>query len=65
MKIKCTAIVENPQQRDNLCQCIGILGGVPDVNKEAVSVTLLRDDAKADKFIELFEHYARHEVHYE
>lgn len=65
MTITCTAIVENPQQRNNLCECIEILGGVPSINKEAVSVTLSRDDAKAEKFIELFEHYVRHEIHYE
>ncbi len=65
MMIKCTAILDNPLQRDNLCKCIEILGGVPNINKEAVSVTLSRDDARADKFIELFEQYVRHEVHYE
>lgn len=65
MTITCMAIVENPQQRDNLCECIEILGGVPCINKEAVSVTLSRDDAKAEKFIELFEHYARHKVYCE
>ena len=65
MIIKCTAFLEHAKQRDNLCKCIKILGEVPVVNKEAVSVTLPRGDANADKFIELFEQYSWHDIHYE
>lgn len=60
MKVICTAIVENPQQRDNLCQCIGILGGVPIVGNDAVNVEY--EGVNAEKLIELFEHYVRHEI---
>lgn len=61
MKLKCSAVVENPVQRDNLCQCIRILGGEPVEYKDKVSVEYEGTDT--DKFIQLFEHYVRHEIH--
>lgn len=60
MRIICTAIVENPQQRKNLCQCVGILGGVPNVAGDTVCVEY--EGINTEKFIELFEHYVRHEI---
>lgn len=62
MRVICTAVVENPQQRDNLKQCIGILGGVPNEAGDTVCVEYEGEYAKAEKFIELFEHYVRHEI---
>lgn len=60
MKVICTAVVENPQQRDNLKECVQILGGVPNEAGDTVCVEYEGDNA--EKFIELFEHYVRHEI---
>lgn len=62
MRVICAAVVENPQQRENLYQCIEILGGVPTVGNNTVCVEYEGENAKAEKFIELFEHYVRHEI---
>lgn len=60
MKVQCEAIVENPVQRDNLCQCIGILGGAPVVDKDKVSVVY--DGEKGETMISLFEQHVRHKI---
>lgn len=62
MKVICTAVVENPQQRDNLKQCVEILGGVPNIAGDTVCVEYDGEPSKAEKFIELYEHYVRHEI---
>lgn len=60
MKVRCEAIVENPVQRDNLCQCIGILGGAPVVDKDKISVVY--DGEKGETMISLFEQCVRHKI---
>lgn len=60
MKVQCEAIIENPVQRDNLCQCIGILGGAPVVDKDKISVVY--DGEKGETMISLFEQYVRHKI---
>lgn len=60
MKVICTAVVDNPLQKENLCQCIEILGGVPTVCNDTVCVEY--EGYNTEKFIELFEHYTRHEI---
>ena len=57
--VKCVAYVE-PAQRENLLQCINIIGGVPVVHNDQVSVTYSGE--KEALMIELFEHYTRHEI---
>lgn len=64
MMVRCSAVIEHPKQRENLRQCLNILGIVPCIYKDVVSVSFDSEDAGADKFIELFEHYSRHEIHY-
>lgn len=59
-KIICTAVVDNPQQRENLCDCVKILGGVPQLSGDTVCVEY--EGKNVDKFIQLFEHYVRHEI---
>ena len=59
-KIICTAVVDNPQQRENLCDCVKILGGVPQLSGDTVCVEY--EGENVDKFIQLFEHYVRHEI---
>ena len=61
MKIKCEAILVNPAQQDNLCQCITILGGTPIVENDKVSV--IYDGEKWETMVGLFEHYVRHTIH--
>lgn len=65
MILRLIAIIENPDQRENLRQCINILGEAPCIHRDSVCVTLPSDDARAEKFIELFENYTRHKIQYE
>lgn len=62
--IRLVAVVENPEQRENLRKCLNILGEVPCIHKDLVCMSCNEQDVKAEKFIELFEQYARHEIHY-
>ena len=66
-KIICVAVVDNELQRQNLIQCIEILKSTPKViNNTTVQVSVDCENGKnseqAEKFIELFEHYWRHEI---
>lgn len=60
MHVICTATVEDERQRDNLCRCVMILGGMPIVDGEVVSVEYMGDDMKASKMADLFEEYTEH-----
>ena len=62
MHVICTAVLDNLLQRENLCQCIEIVGGVPIVARNTVCVEYSGDDQVAEKLIELFEQYCRHEI---
>lgn len=62
MKLRCIAVVENPLQRENLCQCIGILNATSSMNGDTVRVEVDYPSPQAEKLIELFEHYTRHEI---
>lgn len=62
MRIICTAVVEDERQRDNLCECVGILGGKPNVSGDTVSVEYNGPVRTASKYIELFEQYATHGI---
>ena len=59
------ATIDNKQQRDNLCECITILGGEPKVSSCDVSVEYRGSKDECDKFISLFEQYHRHGVYTE
>lgn len=66
-KIICVAVVDNELQRQNLIQCIEILKCAPKViNNTTVQVSVDCENGKnneqAEKLIELFEHYWRHEI---
>lgn len=66
-KIICVAVVDNELQRQNLIQCIEILKCTPKViNNTTVQVSVDCENGKnseqAEKLIELFEHYWRHEI---
>lgn len=62
MKLKCVAVVDNALQRENLCQCVNILEAVPVIHKDTVRVEVDYPSPKAEKLIELFEQYTRHEI---
>lgn len=63
--IRLVAVVENPDQRENLRQCLNILGVVPCIYKDVVCMDCDEQDSRTEKFLELFEQFKRHEVHYE
>lgn len=60
--IKCKAIVENPLQRDNLCECCIIMGIKPNVVRDTVSVSFDEKYERAETLMCLFEQYSRHEI---
>lgn len=62
--VKCVAVVENPEQRENLRKCLNIVGVAPCIYKEVVCVSFNETDVQADKIIEIFEQYPRSEIRY-
>lgn len=62
MHIVCTAVVDDERQRNNLCDCVKILGGMPTVAGNTVSVEYMGDDMRASQMVTLFEEYANHEL---
>lgn len=62
MRVVCTAIVENEAQKSNLCQCVKILGGEPNVSGNTVCVEHDGSVSTVSKFVELFEQYPVHGV---
>ena len=64
MKLKCCAVIENPAQRENLLECLNIIGVVPHVAYDTVYAVYEgeKTDRKADQLISLFENYTRHEI---
>ena len=62
MDILCTTSLDNNEQVKNLCECIEILGGRPCVSGCTVCVEYHGEKDTAEKFIKLFEQYARHGI---
>ena len=62
MKIFCTAIVPEPQQMDNLSQCVEIIGAVPDVRGDTIYVDYQGEREVAMKLMELFQQYPVHGI---
>lgn len=62
MKVTCTAIVEEPKQRDNLCECIEIIGGYPDVVGNTVFAEYDGESKKAHRLMSLFKQYPFHGI---
>lgn len=62
MILYAVATVDNPQQRDNLCECIEILGGVANTSFSDVVLEYEGSKEECEKFIELFEQYPRHGI---
>ena len=62
MKLFCTAIVSEPQQMDNLCQCVKIIGATPDVHGDTVYVDFAGERETGQKLIDLFQQYPLHGI---
>lgn len=62
MRIICTAVVPDERQRENLCECVRILGGQPNVSGDTVCVEHEGSISTITKFAELFEQYAFHGI---
>ena len=65
MKIFCIAEIRNPLQRENLCYCLRLVGGDPESNDEAVSLTYEGNADTCEVMISLFEHYPVHGIYTE
>lgn len=63
MRTICAAVCEDARQRENLCQCVNILGGVPLITGNTVSVEY--EGTLISKFVELFEQYPTHEIRFQ
>lgn len=57
--VYCEATIKEPALRDNLRQCIKILGGEPYVHQDVVSVTATKNESR---MIALFEQFELHSV---
>lgn len=62
MRIICSAVVEEDLQRKNLCECVKILGGKPDVSGNTVCVEYEGSTTAIAKFIELFDQFPFHGI---
>lgn len=60
MIIYCEATIENPAQRDNLCECINIIAGIAKVENDKVKLEFEGSKEKCELLINLFEQYPRH-----
>lgn len=65
MYVFCTATLDNKAQIDNLCECIKIVGGVPNVCLGDVNVEFEGTEEKCELLMQLFEHYTRHGIYTE
>ena len=62
-KLYCNAIVEHEKQRDNLIECIGIIGVVPEFVGSKVFVEYDGDDKQiVEKLVNLFQQYSYHGI---
>lgn len=57
--VRCEVTIDNEFLKQNICDCIRILGGEPVVIGDNVSVTVSENQ---DKMIELFEQFGDHSI---
>lgn len=62
MRVICSAVVEEDLQRKNLCECVKILGGQPEISGNTVSVEYEGPARSVSKFAGLFEQFPFHGV---
>lgn len=63
MHVVCSVVLEDERLRDNLCQCVNILGGTPSISGNTVCVDYSGSDKTAEKHVELFAQFPNHEIH--
>ncbi|MDO4527039.1 MAG: hypothetical protein Q4B87_03045 [Candidatus Saccharibacteria bacterium] len=62
MRVIYTAVVEEPLQRENLVQCIEILGGTAKIKGYVVTLECKGDKSQNDKFTSLFKQYPHYKI---
>lgn len=62
MKCKCSAVIDNQAQMQNLAECVHILGGDLHVVGNTGWVDVEGTTEEIDKYIQLFENYTRHTI---
>lgn len=62
MKIYCEAHIIEPELRENLADCIKIIGGEPKETNGSVWMSYEGKPDNCHKFVELFEQYGRHAI---
>ena len=65
MRVFCVATLDNDQQIENLCECITIVGGKPEICFSDVTVEFEGSKEKCELMMELFEQYTRHGIYSE
>lgn len=63
MVLFASVTIDNPQQKDNLIQCMKILGGNPRSELSDVVLDFEGTKEQCEKIIELVEHYPRHGIY--
>lgn len=62
MMVYCEAIVENPQQKEHLCELVEALGGKPITKQDKVEMEFDGESSDGEQFVRLFEQYSRHTI---
>lgn len=65
MTVKCVAVVNNPVQQDNLCECLSILGAEPCRNDDQISVVVDSSNKNIETIVALFKHYMHYNIQYD
>lgn len=62
MHVICTAMVDDDRSRQNLCECVKILGQRPQVSGKTVCVDYDGLNRTADKLVDVFSQFPCHEI---
>ena len=62
MRMTCSAIVEDPKKRDNLCECIEIVGADSVVMGNTVYADFSGDADTGKKLMELFKQFRQYGI---
>ena len=62
MRVTCSAIVDDSRKRDNLCECIEIIGAEYTANGNTVYADYTGEKETGQKLISLFSQYPVHGI---
>ena len=65
MTVKCVAVVKNPVQQDNLCECLSILGAEPCRKDDRISVVVDSNNKNIETIVKLFKHYMHNKIQHD